>query len=374
MIPGQGPQALVHNGVQHRPELPVGGPQTPGLQQVQGSLLLGLQPQQPGALDQQQAMGFGEGLGHGLPAQKRRSRMHHPNGTGVVVTVEKPTLMPSEACLALHHQHRLYASFDEFRPDLADLLAQGQHLDECARMARLLGVMEPLTDRHILPEQIEIKGPNYRESLMARGCLSRHRALLLVLQQLYGGLEELQEQRLYLVEAVTGFALWMKHHLRQLTISEFFDGGRALDDADIEHQDLCHLTYASESFDLVVANELLEHVYDLPAALTEIMRVLRPGGRLLATFPMAFGQWESIIKARRNPQNGETELLVEPDYHGDPIRPEQGSLVYQIPGWEVLEQAQQSGYHTALMHCLTSWKFGVLGGDLSGVLVFEAQK
>lgn len=291
-----------------------------------------------------------------------------------MVIASKPTLMPSEACLALHHQHRLYASFDEFRQDLPELLEQGQQLDECARMARLLGLMEPLSDRHVPPELIEIQAPNYRESLMARGCLSRHRALLLVLQQLYGDLAGLQEQRVYLVEAVTGFALWMKHHLRQLTTSEFFDGGRALEDADIDHQDLCNLTYASESFDLVVANELLEHVYDLPAALGEIQRVLRPGGRFLATFPMAFGQWESIIKARWNASNGETELIGEADYHGDPIRPDQGSLVYQIPGWEVLDQARHNGYHTALMHCVTSWKYGVLGGDLSGVLVFEAQR
>ncbi len=291
-----------------------------------------------------------------------------------MVTGSKPALMPSEASLALHHQHRLYASFDEFEPDLAQLLAQGQQLDECAQMTRLLGLMEPLTDRHVAPELIEVRGPNYRESLMARGCLSRHRALLLVLQQLYGDLTTLQEQRVYLVEAVTGFALWMKHHLSQLTTSEFFDGGQMAEHDDIDHQDLCQLTYASDSFDLVIANELFEHVYDLPTALTEIMRVLRPGGRLLATFPMAFGQRDSIIKARWNANNGEAEVIGEADYHGDPIRPELGSLVYQIPGWDVLDQCRHSGYHTALMHCVTSWKFGVLGGDLSGVLVLEAAK
>ena len=291
-----------------------------------------------------------------------------------MVTGNKPTLMPSEACLALHHQHRLYASFEEFEPDLPQLLAQGQQLDECAQLTRLLGLMEPLTDRHVEPELVEVRGPNYRESLMARGCLSRHRALLLVLQQLYGDLTALQEQRVYLVEAVTGFALWMRHHLSQLTTSEFFDGGQTPEHDDIDHQDLCQLTYASDSFDLVIANELFEHVYDLPTALTEIMRVLRPGGRLLATFPMAFGQRDSIIKARWNARNREAEVIGEADYHGDPIRPELGSLVYQIPGWDVLDQSRNSGYHTALMHCVTSWKFGVLGGDLSGVLVLEAQK
>lgn len=292
-----------------------------------------------------------------------------------VVPVAETSLLPSQACLALHHQHRLYSSLDEFLPELPLLLQQGQELDACARLNRLLGVIEPLTDRHLPPDGLQVQGPNYRESLMARGCLSRHRAVLLVLQQLFGDLEPVQQQRTYLVEAVTGFALWMKQHLPLLTLSEFFDGGRPSDPAEtIPHQDLCRLTFADRSFDLVICNELFEHVYDLPQALREILRVLRPGGRLLATFPMAFGQRDSVIKARWNPTSATPDIIGQPDFHGDPIRPDQGSLVYQIPGWELLDQTREAGFHTALIHAVTSWKHGVLGGDISGVLVMEAQR
>lgn len=263
----------------------------------------------------------------------------------------------------------------EFQAELPMLLEQGQELEACARLNRMLGCIEPLTDRHLPPEGLQVQGPNFRESLMTRGCLSRHRAVLLVLQQLFGQLEPLQEQRVYLVEAVTGFAVWMKQHLPQLTLSEFFDGGRPPVEGDaIPHQDLCRLTFADRSFDLVICNELFEHVYDLPQAMREILRVLRPGGRLLATFPMAFGQQESVIKARWNPATGTTECVGEPDFHGDPIRPDQGSLVYQIPGWDVLDLTRDAGFHTAIVHAVTSWKHGVLGGDISGVLVLEAQR
>lgn len=42
------------------------------------------------------------------------------------------------------------------------------------------------------------------------------------------------------------------------------------------------LPYADDSFDVVIANHMLYHVPDLPAALAEVRRVLRPNGRFYA--------------------------------------------------------------------------------------------
>jgi SAM-dependent methyltransferase len=238
-----------------------------------------------------------------------------------------------------------------------------------------LGILEPFTGEHIPPEAIQIQGPNYRESLIANGLLSRNRAALLVLEQLYGSLEGLGQQDIYLVEALTGFALWLRRQLGEgrLICSEFLeDAEQAF--SDIPHQDLCALTFTDASFDLVLCNELFEHVQDLELAFREIARVLRPGGRLVATCPLAFGQQESIVKAVHNPATGEAEVSGEPDYHGDPVRPHQGSLVYRIPAWDVLEQLQAAGFSEARMHHIASWKHGVLGSDLPGVLVIEAQR
>jgi SAM-dependent methyltransferase len=43
--------------------------------------------------------------------------------------------------------------------------------------------------------------------------------------------------------------------------------------------------YADAAFDLVVNNQVMEHVEDLDAVLAEIHRVLKPGGTLLSIFP-----------------------------------------------------------------------------------------
>jgi ubiquinone/menaquinone biosynthesis C-methylase UbiE len=62
--------------------------------------------------------------------------------------------------------------------------------------------------------------------------------------------------------------------------------------------DACRLPWADESFDVVLANHMLYHVPDRPAALAEIRRVLKPGGRLYAATNGArhLHQFKSLIE------------------------------------------------------------------------------
>jgi SAM-dependent methyltransferase len=80
--------------------------------------------------------------------------------------------------------------------------------------------------------------------------------------------------------------------------SEFRDDaipGEIVDGVRCER--LERLTYEDESFDLLITSETLEHVPDLSAALAEILRVLRPGGRHIFTVPMLPGVPETFPRS-----------------------------------------------------------------------------
>ena len=138
--------------------------------------------------------------------------------------------------------HRTYAGFAEFQPELPGLLQQGGLLNDCIQVTQALGILEPFTGEHIPPEALLIQGPNWRESLVGNGLLSRNRAALVLLERLYGSLDALKQQDVYLVEALTGFALWLKRQLGddRLVCSEYLDEAEG-SFSEIPHQDLCAL-------------------------------------------------------------------------------------------------------------------------------------
>jgi SAM-dependent methyltransferase len=58
------------------------------------------------------------------------------------------------------------------------------------------------------------------------------------------------------------------------------------------------LPFADESFDVVVMGEVLEHLADPRAAVANVRRVLRPGGRFVGSVPNAFRLKSRLAYAR----------------------------------------------------------------------------
>lgn len=80
---------------------------------------------------------------------------------------------------------------------------------------------------------------------------------------------------------------------------------------EIEQGDLRHLPFASESFDLVLATDVLEHVDDDQLAVEEIQRVLRPGGTALITVPAFPSLWGLQDEISHHHRRYRREALIE---------------------------------------------------------------
>jgi len=220
------------------------------------------------------------------------------------------------------------------------------------------------------PEDVTCTSPNYRESLRGKGFNPRQRAVLETLLTLTR--DQQAKVDIYAAEGITPFARELRARYPRFVGSEYApspeDQARI---APVEHQDLAALTYADASFDICITNEVMEHLPDLEASLAELRRVLRPGGVLLSTFPFLHNRPDSVTKARML-DTGEIEHLVEPEYHGNPVDPAGGSLVFQVPGWDILKIIERVGFNSAAMILLSSKKSGISARDYPGIFVLEA--
>ncbi len=215
---------------------------------------------------------------------------------------------------------------------------------------------------------------NLRDSGRCSGCGSsnRNRQLASFLRRRLGlpalGSIVLPETtRLYNAEA-NGPLHRALRHAPGYVCSEYFGpdvaGGSHVD--GIRHEDLQRLSFPNESFDVVLTSDVLEHMPDPYAAHREIFRTLKRGGRHLFTVPFAVGAAADDQRARM--EGGKTVYLKEKLWHVDPIRPDEGVLVWTIFGMEMLTRLERIGF-VARMWILYEPRHGIIGPENT---VFEA--
>ena len=127
-------------------------------------------------------------------------------------------------------------------------------------------------------------------------------------------------------------------------------------------EDLEHLSFADGSFDLVVTQDILEHVFAPWQAFDEIWRVLAPGGRHVFTVPMHEGH-ETTTRVRFG-KDGRQDLLP-PVHHGDPIR-HGGSLVVTDYGEDLADLLTGRGQPTIVAVHVAFYKPSEMPGIIDG--------
>lgn len=286
--------------------------------------------------------------------------------------------MPNAELMNLYESHLILSDMKDVRlhPEL-----NSSNLVVCnlLRLISRLGCIEPISNNYIrLPPLGDRDRNNAREGLVGNGLISRQRAVLFILEKL--GVNSETKLRAYLAEESSHFAFWLKNQLPNLVLytSEYVDANEQstteLSYTPARVENLCDLSFKDGYFDLVCNFELLEHVEDLEKAIGECCRVLKTGGHLVSTFPFDLNSLETKTLAFRDPLTDMITHVGDPVYHNDPIRPSLGSLVYRIPGWDVLAKCKEVGFSDVKLHAVASWKHGIAASDLAHILVLVATR
>lgn len=104
----------------------------------------------------------------------------------------------------------------------------------------------------------------------------------------------------------------------------------------VRSEDATRLTFPDNSFDIVISQDIFEHIKEVWRAFAEANRVLRPGGKHIFTVPLHEGR-------KTRPRNS-----LPPVRHGDPLNPE-GALVFWDFGDDLPERLNKMGILTSLV-------------------------
>ena len=130
--------------------------------------------------------------------------------------------------------------------------------------------------------------------------------------------------------------------------------------------DACALPFADESFDAAAATQVYEYVADMPAALGEAHRVLRPGGRLL----ILDTDWDSIVWHSGDRERMQRVLTAWDEHLVDPYLPRRLNRLLEDAGFAVVKRMvhpllnvgyDQNTFSAGLIDLITSFVTGRQG-------------
>lgn len=216
----------------------------------------------------------------------------------------------------------------------------------------------PCCDRSTL--FLSAGGTHFREDLRCMWCFSPERSRA-VMRAIDENIKEWQNVKLHEASPYGALSKKLQASCKGYSSSNY------LPDPKIQtqdHQDLQCLSFADESFDVFVSQDVFEHISDEIEALKEIHRVLKPGGSHIWTVPY---YPSSLTMKCAEIKDGQVIHYKTPEYHGDPLDPD-GALVFTRWGKDlvsIVDNAAQFNTHIIEIH---DPKIGVVG-DCSQIFI-----
>jgi SAM-dependent methyltransferase len=182
-----------------------------------------------------------------------------------------------------------------------------------------------------------------RDHYLCSGCgsIPRERAIMHVIQTRYPDWRDLQIHESS--PGNRGTSVKLRTQCRQYVASQYdpdLGFGNTNPTNTYRSEDLEKQTFPDESFDIVVSQDVMEHIFDANAAFRDIYRTLKPGGAHIFTTPLINKNKPTQQWAKKLP-DGTIVHLETPEYHGNPMSSE-GSLVTWHWGYDIVEHVKEA--------------------------------
>ena len=190
------------------------------------------------------------------------------------------------------------------------------------------------------------------------GSIPRERALMRVIEMYYPNWRELRIHESS--PGGRGTSIRLSQECKHYTATHYdtkIPFGSMHPNGHYQSEDLEHQTFADESFDLVISQDVMEHVFDPDQACRDIARTLRPGGAHIFTTPLVNKHHPTQRRAGLK-ADGSVDYLCEPEYHGNPID-STGSLVTFHWGYDITEWVFAACGHPTTLVCIDDLSMGI---------------
>ncbi|SCX92546.1 Methyltransferase domain-containing protein [Nonlabens sp. Hel1_33_55] len=178
--------------------------------------------------------------------------------------------------------------------------------------------------------------------------IPRERALMRVIEEEYPNWRSLKIHESS--PGNRGTSLKLKKYAADYSCSQYFPNHKNGSQVNNwMNQNLEDLTFEDNSFDLIITQDVLEHVFNPAKAFQEIGRVLKRGGAHIFTVPLV-NKHQKTERWATIDENGELNFLGEPEWHGNVVDPN-GSPVTMHWGFDIIEFIKKySNLNTKIFH------------------------
>lgn len=213
----------------------------------------------------------------------------------------------------------------------------------------------------ICEKQVTFTGSHkdLRDTFACPSCKSipRERALFKVLGQLYPGFLSLKIHESSPIHR--GGSPRLRRECRNYSFSQLdtsIPAGSIHPEKLHRSEDLENLTFADDEFDVVITQDVFEHLFNPDKAAKEIVRILKPGGAHILTTPLT--RQNKPSRRRCSLVDGEIVNLLPPIYHGNPMS-ESGSIVTVDWGYDLLSFLTHHTGTSAIMFVIDDFENGL---------------